>query len=113
MNDFNKLLDDLFCTKIEAKDEKELWEMYEKARKTINEQEKKKMNEREIKECCLKIKQNLNELHNGLHILPIEQARILFNEIVDSLEKLNIYNICNADFKEIIMNLLGGIILDD
>ena len=41
MNDFNKHLDDLFCTKIEAKDEKELWEMYEKARKTINEQEKK------------------------------------------------------------------------
>ena len=41
MNDFNKLLDDLFCTKIEAKDEKELWGMYEKARKTINEQEKK------------------------------------------------------------------------
>ena len=38
MNDFNKLLDDLFCTKIEAKDEKELWEMYENARKTINEQ---------------------------------------------------------------------------
>ena len=111
MNDFNKLLDDLFCTKIEAKDEKELWEMYEKARKTINEQEKK-MNEREIKECCLKIKQNLNELHNGLHILPIEQARILFDEIVDSLEKLNIYNVCNADFKEIITNLLGGIILE-
>ena len=41
MNEFNKLLDDLFCTKIEAKDEKELQEMYEKARKTINEQEKK------------------------------------------------------------------------
>ena len=41
MNEFNKLLDDLFCTKIEAKDEKELWGMYEKARKTINEQEKK------------------------------------------------------------------------
>lgn len=41
MNDFNKLLDDLFCTKIEAKDEKELWKMYEKAKKTINEQEKK------------------------------------------------------------------------
>ena len=40
MNDFNKFLDDLFCTRIEAKDEKELWEMYEKA-KTINEQEKK------------------------------------------------------------------------
>ena len=71
------------------------------------------MNEREIKECCLKIKQNLNELHNGVHILPIEQARILFDEIDDSLEKLNIYNVCNADFKEIITNLLGGIILDD
>ena len=42
MNDFNKLLDDLFCMKIEAKDEKELWEMYEKARKTINEPEKKR-----------------------------------------------------------------------
>lgn len=41
MNDFNKILDDLFCTEIKAKDEKELWEMYEKARKTINEQEKK------------------------------------------------------------------------
>ena len=41
MNEFNKILDDLFCTKIEAKAEKELWEMYEKARKTINEQEKK------------------------------------------------------------------------
>ena len=41
MNEFNKILDDLFCTKIEVKDEKELWQMYEKARKTINEQEKK------------------------------------------------------------------------
>ena len=41
MNDFNKLLDDLFCTKIEAKDEKELWEMYEKARKTIEKKKKK------------------------------------------------------------------------
>ena len=45
--------------------------------------------------------------------MPIEQARILFDEIVDSLEKLNIYNVCNANFKEIITNLLGGIILDD
>ena len=42
MNEINKLLDDLFCTKIETKDEKEFWEIYEKAKKEIDEQEKKR-----------------------------------------------------------------------
>ena len=45
--------------------------------------------------------------------MNLETNLFLFDEIVDNLEKLNIYNVCNADFKEIITNLLGGIILDD
>lgn len=35
------MLSDLFCTEIKSKDENELWEMYENARKEIDEQEKK------------------------------------------------------------------------